>query len=458
MAQSRQALVVGAGLVGSLWSIFLAKRGYEVQVYERRSDMRRAGFTGGRSINLAMSQRGWLAIEKVGIKPMIESVAIPMYGRMMHDPSGALRFQPYGKEGQAIYSVSRGGLNLELLRIADHFDNVSLHFDERCSDVNLDKNEVRFENTAAGTESTVRAPLIFGTDGAFSAIRSSMQKTNRFNYSQAYLDYGYKELTIPPAGNGAHQMDKNALHIWPRGNFMLIALPNVDGSFTCTLFLPFDGEAAAFENLQTDSEIRTFFEKYFEDAMALMPNLLDDFHQNPTAALATIRCNPWHYQHRVLLLGDAAHAIVPFFGQGMNAGFEDCTILDALLDEYQEDWHTVIEIFNKTRIKDANAIADLALQNFIEMRDLVADPKFLLRKQIEIHLAKKYPAEFLPVYSMVTFSHLPYSEALRELNAQNELFEQVFRIPGIEQNWMENPALDQIFWNWLAQRKLSDAG
>lgn len=451
MAKEKKALVVGAGLVGSLWAIFLAKRGYEVHVYERRSDMRKAGFIGGRSINLAMSDRGWKALEKAGIKSKIESVAIPMYGRMMHNIDGDLAFQAYGRKGQAIFSVSRGGLNLELLHIADRFDNVQLCFDWRCRSVDLDTNNVKFEHNQTGEINSVQSPLIFGADGAFSAIRNSLQKTNRFNYSQSYLDYGYKELSIPPNADGSHRMDKNALHIWPRGKFMLIALPNVDGSFTCTLFLPFEGGADSFEHLQTDDQILAFFEKYFADAIPLMPDLLADFKQNPTSSLVTIRCNPWHYEHRVLLLGDASHAIVPFFGQGMNAGFEDCTILDSLMEAYDDDWTQIMEVFNDTRVKDANAIADLALQNFVEMRDLVADPQFLLRKQIETYLAKKYPDQFLPVYSMVTFSHLPYSEALAEVNAQNRLFDKILSIPAIEQNWQHNPQVAQIFEAWATR-------
>ncbi len=448
MAKDKKALVVGAGLVGSLWSIFLAKRGYEVQLYEGRSDMRKAGFIGGRSINLAMSDRGWKALEKADIKSKIESVAIPMYGRMMHNIDGDLAFQAYGKEGQAIFSVSRGGLNLELLNIADSFDKVQLCFDQRCRGVDLDTNTVKFEHNQTGEINIVQSPLIFGADGAFSAVRNSMQKNNRFNYSQSYLDYGYKELSIPPNADGSHRMDKNALHIWPRGRFMLIALPNVDGSFTCTLFLPFEGGADSFEHLQTDAQILAFFEKYFADAIPRMPDLLEDFKQNPTSSLVTIRCNPWHYKHKVLLLGDASHAIVPFFGQGMNAGFEDCTILDSLMEAYDDDWMQIMEVFNETRVKDANAIADLALQNFVEMRDLVADPQFLLRKQIEAYLAKKYPEQFLPVYSMVTFSHLPYSEALAEVNAQNRLFEKILSIPAIEQNWHNNPQVEQVFETW----------
>ena len=451
MANEKKALIVGAGLVGSLWSIFLAKRGYEVHLYERRSDMREAGFVGGRSINLAMSTRGWKALKKAGIKAKIEAHAIPMYGRMMHDEAGDLAFQPYGKKDQAIYSVSRGGLNLELLTIADSHDNVHLYFDQRCQRVDLEARELHFEHTKTGEQTIVQAPLIFGTDGAFSVVRGAMQRTARFNYSQSYLEYGYKELTIPPNADGTHRMDKNALHIWPRHNFMLIALPNTDGSFTGTLFLPFEDKEDAFENLQTDQQVLSFFEKHFADAIPIMPNLLADFKQNPTASLVTIRCNPWHYDHRILLLGDASHAIVPFYGQGMNAGFEDCTILDEILEKHGEDWGKTIEEFNDTRIKDADAIADLALQNFVEMRDLVADPQFLLRKQIEKYLAEQHPEAFLPVYSMVTFSHRPYSEALREVNAQDELFEQIFTIPEIEQHWKDAPQLEQIFETWKAR-------
>ncbi|HMO38487.1 MAG TPA: NAD(P)/FAD-dependent oxidoreductase [Saprospiraceae bacterium] len=444
MQPNQPILIVGAGLVGTLWAIFLARRGYEVQVYERRSDMREAGIAGGRSINLAMSHRGWRALEKAGIKDTIASAAIPMYGRMMHNTSGELTFQAYGKEGQAIYSVSRGGLNLELLRLAECFPNVTLHFDQRCRRIDLERNEAHFVHTHTGAETALQAPLIFGADGAFSAVRSALQKTTGFNYSQQYLEYGYKELNIPPQPDGSHRMDKNALHIWPRGNFMLIALPNVDGSFTGTLFLPYAGSAHSFEALSTEAQQRAFFEREFPDVLPLMPDFADDFQQNPTGALVTIRCSPWHYRQRVLLLGDAAHAIVPFYGQGMNAGFEDCTLLDALIDQYNGDWPQIIENFNQTRIPDANAIADLALQNFVEMRDLVSDSQFLLRKKIEQHLAEQYPDRFLPAYSMVTFSHLPYRAALAEVHAQDRLFEQILALPDIEHNWQHNPALKDL--------------
>jgi kynurenine 3-monooxygenase len=451
MSIEKSAVIVGAGLVGSLWAVFLAKRGYRVDVFERREDMRVAGFAGGRSINLALSRRGWKALEIAGVKQAILAGAIPMYGRMMHDPEGELTFQPYGKEGQAIYSVSRGGLNVELMNIADSFPNVRFYFNEKCLDVDLDEGKLLLENTATGKNSEVIAPIIFGADGAFSAVRGSMQRLPRFNYSQTYLDYGYKELTIPPAESGAHLMENNALHIWPRGKFMLIALPNIDGTFTCTLFLPFEGRES-FENLTTDDQVRAFFNSFFPDAVPLIPRLLEDFRQNPTSTLTTIRCSPWHYKDRALLIGDAAHAIVPFYGQGMNSGFEDCTILDELMEKHNHHWPAIIEEFNRTRSRDADAIADLALRNFVEMRDQVADPLFLLRKKMEVHFMEKYPEEFLPVYSMVTFSHIPYHKALLESQAQDELFRRIFAIDGVADNWEENPAVEAAFKEWLRDK------
>lgn len=447
--KEKKALVVGAGLVGALWAVFLAKRGYDVSVYEQRGDMRRAGYSGGRSINLAMSDRGWKAVEKAGIKEKLASVAIPMYGRMMHPVSGDLVFQPYGKENQAIYSVSRGGLNLELLNIAASFPNVELQFDQKCRRFEPSEGAVWFEGPDRQVKK-VEAPIIFGVDGAFSSIRNSLQRLPRFNYSQSYLDYGYKELNIPPNEDGSHRLEKNALHIWPRGQFMLIGLPNIDGSFTCTLFLPFDGSEAAFDRLDSDEAVMVFFQKYFPDAIPLMPTLLEDFRQNPASALVTVRCNPWHYQDKVLLLGDAAHAIVPFFGQGMNAGFEDCTILDALIDDFEGDWARIAPAFSANRIADGNAIAELALRNFIEMRDLVADPRFLLRQEIAARLQEKH-SSFLPTYSMVTFSNIPYSHALQAADAQNVLFERILALPDIEQTWENSEQVEEVFKKWQAE-------
>ncbi len=442
----QKAIVVGAGLVGSLWAVFLARRGYQVDVYERRPDIRSKGYIGGRSINLAMSERGWAAVEQAGIREAIAKVAIPMPGRMMHAVSGETTYQPYGKEGQAIYSVSRGGLNLELLRIAGEFPNVNFHFEHRCTDVDLHAEKMSFEKLDTGEHITVDAPLIFATDGAFSAVRYALQRTDRFDYRQVYLEHGYKELTIPAAANGTHQMPPNALHIWPRGNFMLIALANADGSFTCTLFLPFEGDVA-FEKIKTQADVTAFFQQYFPDALALMPTLGEDFFANPTSSLITLRCNPWQWQGRILLLGDSAHAIVPFYGQGMNAGFEDCTILDAMYDEYQGDWSKMIPDFAVRRKPDGDAIAELALRNFIEMRDLVGDPKFLLRKKIAAALHEKHPA-FLPSYSLVTFSNTPYSAAMAEDDKQNAFFKAVLALEDIENNWENNPEVERLFAEW----------
>ncbi len=454
MASSKHAVVVGAGLVGALWTIFLARRGYRVEVYERRPDMRKVGYSGGRSINLAMSARGWAAVEKAGIRERIERVAIPMPGRMMHDLDGRLTFQPYGKEGEAIYSVSRGGLNLELLNIADAYDNVEFHFEHRCTDVDLERPLLYFEDLRSGTYKTVETPLIFAADGAFSAVRYALQRTDRFNYAQQYIEHGYKELIIPAGANGCYRMEPHALHIWPRKQFMLIALPNADGSFTCTLFLPFEGELS-FEPLTTDEAVLDFFERFFPDAVPLMPTLLEDFRRNPTSSLVTTRCYPWHWQGRILLIGDAAHAIVPFYGQGMNAGFEDCTLLDQMYDAYEGDWSRILPAFSAQRKKDGDAILELAMRNFVEMRDLVADPKFLLRKKIAARLHERYP-EFLPVYSMVSFSNIPYHVALREDDLQNELFERILALPDIEQKW-DSEEVEAIFLAWWRQRQAASA-
>ncbi len=450
----KKAVIVGAGLVGALWSVMLARRGYSVDVYEQRPDFRQNGYLGGRSINLALSERGWKAVELAGIRPQIEAVAIPMPGRMMHAPDGKLTFQAYGEEGQAIHSVSRGGLNIALVDIADEHPNVRFHFRHRCLGVDTSNNgSVGFENLQTGERHTVGGGgcLIFGTDGAGSAVRGSLQKLPRFNYSQQFIEHGYKELSIPAAPGGSNILEKNALHIWPRKSFMLIALPNLDGSFTCTLFLPWEGEDS-FEHLQTAAQVSAFFKRCFSDALPLMPDLTEDFFQNPTGALATLRCYPWHFQRNILLLGDAAHAIVPFFGQGMNAGFEDCTILDSLMDKYEEDWEAIIEEFNANRPEDANAIADLALANFTEMRDKVADPRFLLWKRIESHLHRRFPEQFQSVYSMVSFGHVPYSRALTESIAREELFRKMLAINGLAERWDE-AAVERTYLEWVRNKE-----
>ncbi|MBC6991611.1 FAD-dependent oxidoreductase [Hymenobacter sp. BT491] len=412
--------VMGGGLVGSLLALYLARRGYSVDVFERRADLRRAGAEEGRSINLALSDRGWKALEGVGIGEEVRQVAIPMYRRVMHDQQGQLTFQPYGKENQAIYSVSRAGLNQKLLDLAEANPQIQLHFNQQCNHVDLRERRLKLRDVTTNTEQTRTFQRLFAADGAFSAVRAAMQKTDRYEYSQSFLEYGYKELNIEPGPDGQWQMEKNALHIWPRGQYMMIALPNLDGSFNCTLFFPYEGENS-FAALQTDEQVLAFFQKVFPDVVPLLPNLATEFFQNPTGSLVTIRCYPWAFADEVVLLGDASHAIVPFYGQGMNAGFEDCSVLDSLIEEYHDDWHAVFAAFQQRRKPDADAIADLAIYNFEEMRDRVADPRFLLQKKIESKISAQYPDQWMPLYSQVTFSHMPYAQALANGKRQESI-------------------------------------
>lgn len=433
MTANKQIVIAGAGLVGSLLAIMLSKRGYKVSVYERRPDMRKERISAGRSINLALSDRGWRAIERVGISDEIRKVAIPMYGRMIHDLKGNTSFYNYGEKDQAIYSVSRGGLNCVLMDLAEHH-GAEIFFNERIEDIDLNSATLHIENTITKQKSEIKAERIFGADGGFAASRLQLQlKTDRFNYSQSYLDAGYKELTIPAAEGGGWRMEKNALHIWPRGQYMLIALPNMDGSFTCTLFFPFEGDPS-FASLDTKEKMMGFFREKFPDAVELMPDLEKLYFENPTSSLVTVRCFPWHYRDKMVLIGDAAHAIVPFYGQGMNCGFEDCTVLDDLMKD-ENDWEQIFSKFERSRKPNSDAIAELAVLNFIEMRDLVAQPEFILRKKIEASFHEKYPHKWLPLYSMVTFSDKPYSEALQEGRRQDRIMEKVMSIPGIEEKW-----------------------
>lgn len=431
--------VVGAGLVGSLVAIYLKKRGYEVTVFERRSDMRKKGAEAGRSINLALSNRGIRALEEVGLADELKKVAIPMHGRMMHDKQGKLSSFAYGKEGQFINSVSRSGLNVVLMDEAEKL-GVKFQFDQRITKVDLANTILEINGhqlPATGNRQLAAGnpfDYIIGADGAFSAVRGSFQFTDRFDYEQDYIDHGYKELHIPPGANGSFQLDKNHLHIWPRESFMMIALPNPDGSFTCTLFFPFEGNPS-FASVKTKEEIEKFFSETFPDAKALMPELPEDFETNPTSSLVTIKCYPW-VRNKTLLLGDAAHGVVPFYGQGMNAGFEDCRILNDLLNQHKDNWSTALPEFQKLRKPDTDAIAQLALDNFIEMRDLVADDEFLLRKKIEGKLYELFPAKWIPLYPMVTFmDSMRYSDALRIGQKQKLIMDEVMKTPNLHVSW-----------------------
>lgn len=451
LQSTKHITLVGAGLIGSLLAIILAKRGYSVNVYERRPDMRREKIIAGRSINLALSDRGWLALELAGVGDDIRKVAVPMPGRMVHNVDSSVVFQPYGKGNQAINSVSRGGLNMTLMKLADEFPNVQFFFNHRCADIDHDTATAHFHNDITGADVAVKSDLVIGSDGAFSAVRMRLQKNDRFDFSQTYIPHGYKELTISAAPDGGFLMEKNALHIWPRGDFMLIALPNQNGTFTCTLFLPFEGNPS-FEMLKTKQDVQKFFEETFPDAIALMPTYLDDFFMNPTSSLCLIRCFPWSYKDKVMLIGDSAHAIVPFYGQGMIAGFEDCRVLNELLDKYNDDWAVVLPEYERSRKPNGDAIADLALRNFVEMRDLVAQPEFLLRKKIESVLSQKFPEKYVPLYTLVTFSpHVEYKDALAESKKQDALFAKIFAMPDVEKRWQTvefEAELEQIMANY----------
>lgn len=435
--KKNETIIIGAGLVGSLLSIYLSRRGYNVKMYERRGDMRKEKMATGRSINLALSDRGIKALEEVGIMEEIKKIAIPMHGRYIHNADGSTAFQQYGNEGQYINSVSRGELNKKLIDLAEQH-GVATFFNEKCNNINWNLNTVEFEKTGSPQTENVQADLIFGSDGAFSAARLTHQlQHDRFQYQQYYIDFGYKELNIPAAADGGFAIDKHALHIWPRGNYMLIALPNIDGSFTCTLFFPFEGDPS-FASLNNKEKLRSFFERTFTDAAALMPTLEDDFFNNATSSLVTVKCYPWVRDNKFALIGDAAHAIVPFFGQGMNCGFEDCLVLNSLIDKHNEDWTAILSEYQQLRKPDGDAIADLALNNFVEMRDKIADPKFLLQKKIEAAFSKKYPDKWTPAYAQVTFSpHIRYSDALKNSVRQEAIMQQVMDMPGIENKWQE---------------------
>ena len=396
--------IVGSGLVGSLIALLLRQKKISVKVYEKRKDPRKSEITEGRSINLALSRRGILPLKKAGVFDQIKPFLIPMKGRMIHDEKGKLTYQSYGKEGQYINSVSRTKLNELLIEEAEK-RGAEFFFDYKCRSVDLNQSELKFENNATDT-----SDLIIGADGALSTIRKHLQNTDRFNFSQNYIAHGYKELNIEPI-NGTFALDANYLHIWPRGKFMLIALPNSDKTFTCTLFFPFEG-SLSFETLRDESKIYPFFKAYFPDVLRLIPDLTEQFTGNPTSSLVTTQCYPWH-KNNTILLGDAAHAIVPFYGQGMNSGFEGIRLFMEMAEKMNYNWPSVLPHYSGMRKKDTDAISELALHNFIEMRDHVGDPGFLKRKKLESQIQEKYPNEWVPLYSMVTFSDLPYSEALR---------------------------------------------
>jgi kynurenine 3-monooxygenase len=419
-------ILIGSGLAGGLLAAYLGRRGYDVDLYERRADPREGNIVGGRSINLALSTRGIHALEQLGIADEVLQHAIPMRGRMIHDKSCNLHFAPYDVDpNKHINSIGRAALNTTVIEAAQRYPNVRVMFNHRCTDVDLTEATAHLETGNGQTRKDqlipVRGDAVIGVDGAFSAVRQSMQeKLQKFDYDESYLAHGYKELTIPPGPNGSWQMEKEALHIWPRKSFMMIALPNPDGSFTCTLFWEFEGPRS-FASTKTDDDVHRFFDGEFPDAVPLMPALLEDFKNNPTGSLVTIRCAPWFYKNKVTLVGDAAHAVVPFYGQGMNAAFEDCVVLDECLAEFPDNRERAFAEYFARRKENAEALADLAIDNFIEMRDKTASKTFRAKKKLDHALEAALPGIYLPLYTMVTFTRIPYAEAAQRARQQDSI-------------------------------------
>jgi len=434
MKENSEAItIIGAGLAGSLLALYLARAGYRVELFEKRKDVRLENVVGGsggegRSINLALSARGLYALEEVGLIDEVRKRVIPMKGRVLHSITGDLSFAPYGRnDEEVINSVSRNGLNALILDAAANHPNVTLEFEHRCLGYDFATSVLSILNAKSGETLKLARRRVIGTDGSASALRMSMLGSGRFDFEQSYLAHSYKELTIPPGANNDFQMEPNALHIWPRGGYMMIALPNVDKSFTCTLFYPHEGENS-FASLDSAPKVQAFFEANFPDAIPLIPDLTDAFFKNPTGSLVTIKCFPWNIKDQVLLLGDAAHAIVPFYGQGMNCAFEDCTLFNDVLNKKQAgpiNWEKIFNTFSSQRKGDADAIADLAMDNFVEMRDTSANPKFLLKKQLEHMLEDLYPGKFISKYSMVSFHRVPYAVAMHKGRVQDRVLMEV---------------------------------
>jgi kynurenine 3-monooxygenase len=417
MTDSTPVTIVGAGLAGTLLACALAKWGRQVDLYEKRPDPRVDGREGSKSINLALSVRGLHALREIGLADDVVKAGILMRGRMIHGRDGSLSFQPYGKDdSEALHSVSRAGLNLLLVEAAAQYPSVRLHFAHRCMGLDLASGNLDFQSGPNNV--AVQSDFILGADGAHSAVRTAMQRLDRFDYSQGYLTHGYKELTIPPGPSGDFRMEAHALHIWPRGSFMMIALPNRDGSFTCTLFAPFEGPNG-FGALKTEADVLGYFRDQFSDAVPLIPDLAAAFLTNPIGALVTVRCQPWHVSDRVALVGDACHAVVPFLGQGMNAAFEDCTVLMECLKQFANDRRRALAEYERLRKEHVDALADMCVENFVEMRDKVGSPIFRIRKKLAVLLHALFPRWYLPLYTMIEFTRIPYADARRRARRQD---------------------------------------
>ena len=442
-------LVIGAGLVGSVLSLMLARAGCRVLICERHADPRPMGPSGkpagmgGRSINLTICDRGFAALDRVQAGDAVRAISVPCYGRVVHHREGGLEYQPYGNRGEAIHSVSRNRLNRTLLEIALERPGIDCAFDEKCLEVDLTQPAATFQNRRSGALVTRRADRLFGADGAYSQVRLQMQKTLRFDYNQEYLDQGYKELRLPPAADGGWALEKNAVHIWPRGDHMLIGFPNTDGSFTVALHMPYGGHPS-FSSITTEDDVLGLFRCAFPDALPLMPTLVHDYFAHPPTWMITVRCAPWIHEGRVALIGDAAHAIVPSYGQGANSGFEDCAVLADCLAAAGGGWAAALADFQRRRKPNADAIAELALDHFHELRDRVGDPDFLLRKEVERRLAEVDPQRFTPLYALVSFTSVPYVEARRRGAEQEALVSWVMAQPRFRERLADEKELRRL--------------
>jgi kynurenine 3-monooxygenase len=435
----QETVIVGAGLVGSLLSIYLARAGYKVTIYERNPDRSDDRLVWDRSINLTLCERGFQALERVGIADRIRAISVPVLGRLIHNLNGTLSSQPYGNNGEAIYSVSRNRLNQVLIDCTRAYEHIKIRFNEECIGIDLPTNTLQFRNGSSGDHSNCKAHRIFAADGAFSALRYISQRRARFDFSQVFSTQAYKELTMPAAANGEWPLDPNFLHIWPRGNYMLIAFPNTNHSFTCSLHMPYEGEIS-HGSIRSAQEGFEFFRKSFPDTIPLMPSLAQEYAAHPPNAMVTIRCNPWVFEDKLILIGDAAHAIFPSYGQGANAGVEDCRVLIECLEKHGHNWPLALKDFQARRKPNADTIADLSDRHFIELRDLVSNPRFLLRKEVERRINRLYPEIFKDLYSMVTFTDMPYVEALRIDQQQQELVERVLAFENFDGIWHSGDA------------------
>lgn len=431
MKEKEHILIIGAGLCGSMLALRMAQRGYKITLMERRPDLRDVHQDAGRSINLALSDRGLKGIRLVGLEEEVRKLCIPMNGRMLHDKEGNTLFSPYsGRKDEYINSISRTDLNIMLLNAADQYDTLQIYFNQSCTYVDLANATATFVDYHTKEEQTITADIILGADGAGSAVRKSMYMSRDFlfSFSQDYLGHGYKELTFPPTKDGGYRTEKNALHIWPRGRDMIIALPNLDGSFTVTLFIDYKDAPDSFESMDSPEAITEYFTRQYPYAILLMPELVKDFEENPVGPLGTIKCHPWNAFGKVCLIGDACHAIVPFYGQGMNASFEDVVVFDEILEKHKDHgWETVFKEFEKARKPDTDAIADLAVDNFHEMKEHTAHPMFQEKRKLETAFEAEFPEEYYSKYSLVTFNeHIGYREAMIKGRAQNKAILNLF--------------------------------